>query len=204
MEMTGVLHLYVNVYTSIKISQYVMINSNNNVLLELFNEFGNFGTIILNLLSIYLLWDKTNLFFYYIVGTFCDTILNLILKGLIQQPRPLEDTKSLNLALSHGRRFIFKDGIPYDLFGMPSGHAESALFSTVFVYFSLNKNNILYSYLFISLLIVLQRILYNHHTILQVIIGAIIGSSFGYFFYYLAVNKIKGHITERIDDFAPL
>ena len=202
MEMTGVLHLYVNVYTSIKISQYVMMN--NNVLLELFNEFGNFGTIILNLLSIYLLWDKRNLFFYYIIGTFCDTILNLVLKGLIQQPRPLEDIKSLNLALSHGRRFIFKDGTPYDLFGMPSGHAESVCFSTVFVYFSLRKNNILYTYLFISLLIILQRILYNHHTILQVIIGAIIGGSFGYFVYYLAVNKIKGHITERIDDFAPL
>ena len=34
---------------------------------ELFNEFGNFGPVILFFFSIYLLWNQDNLFFYYVI-----------------------------------------------------------------------------------------------------------------------------------------
>ena len=171
---------------------------------ELYNEFGNFGPVILFFLSIFLLWNNDNLFFYYIVGIFSNSILNLILKGLIQQPRPGEDITKFNLALTHGKRFLFKDGIPHDIFGMPSGHSQSSLFSTVFVYLSLRKNNLLYIYLTISLLTITQRVVYDYHTILQVIAGSLVGASFGYFVYYLAREKIKGHITEKLDDYGPI
>ena len=117
-----------------------------NILSDLFNEFGTYGPIIQFFLSTYLLWDSHNLFFYYVIGIFINTILNLILKGLLQQPRPLDDARTFNLALTHGKLFMFKNGIPYDIFGMPSGHAQASLFSTVFVYFSLEKKNILYIY----------------------------------------------------------
>jgi membrane-associated phospholipid phosphatase len=171
---------------------------------ELYNEFGNFGPVILFFLSIFLLWNNDNLFFYYIVGIFSNSILNLILKGLIQQPRPGEDITKFNLALTHGKRFLFKDGIPHDIFGMPSGHSQSVLFSTVFVYLSLRKNKLLYIYLIISLLTITQRVVYDYHTILQVIAGSLVGGSFGYFVYYLAREKIKGHITEKLDDYGPI
>ena len=138
------------------------------------------------------------------VGVFSNAVLNLVLKGLIQHPRPSEDIKQFNLALSHGKRFLFKDGMPHDIFGMPSGHSQSALFSTVYIYMSLRKTNILYVYLFISFLTIVQRVAYNYHTVLQVIVGAIVGGSFGYFVYYLAREKIKGHITEKKDDFGPI
>jgi len=174
------------------------------MLLELFNQFGNYGPIILNFISMYLLWNKNNLFFYYTIGLFCDIILNLILKGIIQQPRPTDDPKTLNLALTHGKHFLFNNGIPYDIFGMPSGHSQNVLFSTVFVFLSLRRKNILYVYLFISLLIISQRVVYNYHTLLQVIVGSIIGALFGYFVYYLARQKIKGSITEKLDDFGPI
>ena len=174
------------------------------MLLELFDEFGKFGPLILIFLSMYLLWDSNNLFFYYIVGIFSDSILNLILKGTLQQPRPSEDIKQFNLALSHGKRFLFKDGIPHDIFGMPSGHSQSSLFSTVYIYMCLKKTNILYVYLLISFITVMQRVYFNYHTVLQVIAGAIVGGGFGYFVYYLAKEKIKGHITEKKDDFGPI
>ena len=199
MEMIGVFLLYVNVCINIKISLYFM-----EMLSELFNEFGSFGPIILIFLSMYLLWNKNNLFFYYTVGVFIDNILNLILKGIFLQPRPNIDKREFDLAMKHGNRFIFKDGMPYDLFGMPSGHSQSSLFSTVFVYLSLRKNNIGYTYLAISLLTMLQRVLYNHHTILQVCVGATIGSITGYLFYYIANEKIKGQIREKPDDFGPI
>lgn len=197
--MIGALHLYANVCINIKISPYFM-----EMLSNLFNEIGSLGPIILNFLSMYLLWNKNNLFFYYIVGAFIDAILNLILKGLFQQPRPTIDQKSFDLALKYGKRFLFKDGMPYDMFGMPSGHSQSSFFSTVFIYLSLKKNNITYIYLAISLLTMLQRVVYNHHTVLQVIVGGLIGSAVGYLFYYLSSEKVKGLIREKLDDFGPI
>ena len=199
MEMIGVLHLFANACINIKISLYFM-----EMLSELFNECGAYGPIILIFLSMYLLWNKHNLFFYYTVGVFIDNIFNLILKGIFLQPRPTVDIKVFDLALKHGKRFIFKDGMPYDLFGMPSGHSQSSFFSTVFIYLSLKKNNIAYTYLFISLLTMLQRILCNHHSVLQVFAGSIIGCCTGYLFYYIANEKVKGQIREKPDDFGPI
>lgn len=208
MELIGVVRLNVNVYINIKIFHIISyINISlyyMKLLVEVFNNFGRYGHIILLLLSMYLLWKKENLFFYYSVGFFTDSLLNLILKGCFQYPRPCEDINTFNLALSHGKRFIFKNGMPHDIFGMPSGHAESVMFSTVFIYFALRKKNILYLYLFLSLLTLCQRVIYNHHTALQVIAGAIVGALFGYFVYFLSGEKIKGHITEKLDDFGPI
>ena len=171
---------------------------------DLFNEFGTFGPIILIFLSMYLLWNNDNLFFYYMVGVFSNAVLNLVLKGLIQHPRPSEDIKQFNLALSHGKRFLFKDGMPHDIFGMPSGHSQSALFSTVYIYMSLRKTNILYVYLFISFLTIVQRVAYNYHTVLQVIIGSIVGIVFSYFIYYLAKKQITGLLIKKKDDDGPI
>ena len=173
---------------------------------KLFNEFGTYGPIILIFLSMYLLWNKQNLFFYYTVGIFVDAVLNLILKAFFLQPRPSVDEKTFDLALRHGKRFLFKDGIPYDIFGMPSGHSQSAFFSTTFIYLALRKNDnpMFYTYLVISLLIMIQRVMYNHHTIFQVCVGASVGSCVGYLFYYIASQKIKGQIREKVDDFGPI
>jgi len=172
--------------------------------MNLFNKIGGNGPIILNFLSIYLLRDKNNLLFYYIIGAFVNAILNLILKGIFQQPRPSEDYDKFNLALKNGKRFIFKNGVPLDVFGMPSGHAQAALYSTVFIYLALQKTNILYLYLLFSLLIITQRVIYNHHTVFQVIVGAFIGALFGYFVFSLVEKKIKNRIREKPDDFGTI
>lgn len=197
--MIGVLLLFVNVYINIKIYYYFM-----TIFMNLFDEFGAYGPLFLVIYSLYLLWDKHNYFFYYIVGVFINAILNLILKGIIQQPRPMEDTKMFNLALTNGKRFIFKNGLPYDIFGMPSGHAQTCIFSTTFIYLVLRQKNILSVYFIVSLITFLQRITFNHHTYLQVFVGSIVGFGFAYFMYSFAKEKIKGNIKEKPDDFGPL
>jgi len=199
MAATGVLPLFASVCINIKISPYVM-----DVLTDLFHEVETFGPVILGVLPIYLLWNKKNLFFYYIIGFLISALVNLVLKGLLQMPRPTEDASRFNLALTHGRRFIFKSGLPFDIFGMPSGHAQMVFYSTTFVYLSLRNPNILYFYLFISLLTISQRVAFNYHTPLQVIVGALVGVGMGYLVYYLAKNKIVGRITEKLDDFASI
>jgi len=169
----------------------------------LFEKIGEFGPIILLIYSSYLLWNKANLYFYYNIGIFLNAILNLVLKGIIQQARPCEDIKLFNLALKNGRRFVFKDGVPHDIFGMPSGHAEACLFSTIYVYLSLKNKNILYIYLILSLITMVQRVAYNQHTVLQVVVGAVVGLLFGYFVFYLSQQKLKGIIRTKPDDLAP-
>ena len=175
-----------------------------SILLNLFNQLGSYGPIILIFLSMFILWNSHNLFFYYIVGIFLNLIINLIIKAIIQQPRPSENIKNFHLALTHGKRFVFKDGIPFNIFGMPSGHAQTSFFSAIFIFLSTKKLNLLYIYLLFSLLIMIQRVYFNYHTILQVIVGAIVGSSFAYFVNYLAREKIKGHIREKKDDYGPI
>lgn len=172
--------------------------------MNILNEIGAYGPIILIFLSWYFLWNNNNLFFYYTIGVFVNSIINLILKSIIQDPRPIFDKKNIKLASTHTKEQFYSTGIPFDIFGMPSGHAQSTLFSTVFIYLSLNHKNIMYLYLFISLLSCYQRVSYNYHSILQIIVGAIVGFGFGYFVYQLAREKIKGKIREKPDDCAPI
>ncbi len=167
-------------------------------------ELGVYGPIILILFTWYLLWNNNNLFFYYTVGIFTNSIINLILKGILQMPRPLFDSKNVKLATMHTKEQFYSNGIPFNIFGMPSGHAQSSFFSTVFIYLSTKHNNNVYLYLASTLLTCYQRYSSNYHSLLQLIVGAIIGSAFGYFVYQLAMDKIKGRIRERPDDNAPI
>lgn len=89
---------------------------------------GKFAPLILLFYSFFLLWHKENLFFYYTIGIFMNAVLNLVLKGIIQQPRPIDDPKLFKLALTHVKPHVFKTSIPFNIYGMPSGHAQSSLF----------------------------------------------------------------------------
>jgi len=172
--------------------------------MDIYYNVGSYGPFFLLLLSIYLLWNEHNLFFYYLVGIVIDSLLNNILKGIIMQPRPCFDTRQVQLALKNNKRFLYKDGLPYDLFGMPSGHASGVIFSTLFVYFALRKTNWLYVYLVISFIVISERVVYNHHTISQVVVGSFLGVLLAYGMFELAQRKMKGRIREKPDDFGPL
>jgi membrane-associated phospholipid phosphatase len=168
------------------------------------HNFGKSGPFVLFVYSVYLLWNKSNLLYYYICGIFLDAILNLVLKGIIKEPRPSEDPKLFNVALKHSIRFKFIDGYPYDVFGMPSGHAQSSFFSTVFIYLALKDIKITILYLIVSLLTMYQRVLFNSHTVLQVLAGALVGILFGGFIHLMARQKIMGKLRAKKDDNGPI
>ena len=175
-------------------------------IITILDEIGEKGPLILMITSIFLLWSRKNQLIYCIIGTCANFLLNIFLKGVFQHPRPSDhtDTKLFQLALKNGQRFIFKNGIPYDIFGMPSGHAQACLFYTVFVFMCLRQYNILIVYLLISLLTAYQRVKHSHHTILQVFAGSIVGICVGYVTYILTNNNIKGFIKKKTDDNAPI
>jgi membrane-associated phospholipid phosphatase len=163
---------------------------------------GKYAPTILFLTSIYLLWDKNTALFYYTFGFFINMLLNLGVKGVLKEPRPDIDETNFKLLLTHGQRFIIKNGLPYDIFGMPSGHTQSCFFSTIYIYLTIQNYRMLLIYLLLCLSTIYQRIAYNHHTLLQVIMGGTVGAFFGYITFYLYSQSLKGKIDERSDDYA--
>jgi membrane-associated phospholipid phosphatase len=173
-------------------------------MIDLIKTIGQNGPIILLITTIFYLRNKTNLLFYYILFFVISLFLNLILKGIIQEPRPSIDTKTFNLMMKNKERYVNKHGIPYDIFGMPSGHSQSVLMSTIFIYLSLHDIKITLLYLIISIITITQRVVDKHHTVLQVIIGSIIGCVIGYIAFFMSHKNIEGKKTAKKDDYGPI
>ena len=121
------------------------------ILSNLFYQIGQNGPLILFAFSIFLLRYKPNLLFYYILFFILGEIFNTFIKGIIQQPRPSIDKKTFDLMMKNKERYINKNGFPYDIFGMPSGHSQLVFYSTIFIYLSLNNVKITMIFLFLWL-----------------------------------------------------
>jgi hypothetical protein len=159
---------------------------------------GYLGPFILLIITVLLLRNKSVLLTYYIIGYALNVGLNVILKGLFQQPRPSEDLRIFNASIAHGKRLGF------DVYGMPSGHAQGAFYSFGFICFALGNPIITMTYLAIALNTAYQRVKYKNHTIMQVICGGIIGTIMGSIFYFFSAKKITGLLKYKKDDNAPL
>lgn len=171
--------------------------------LDMFNKFGIYGGMIVFFLSVYLLRNHSNLLFFYMIGIFINTLLVVFLKGIIQEPRPFISSRDFELAMKNNKKYMFKDGLPYGLFGMPSGHSSTVMFSTVFVYLALREKKWLYVYLLISAIVISQRVSYRHHTVAQVVVGSGLGALVAYVFYIFTEKRLKGIIREKKDDNGP-
>jgi len=175
-----------------------------DILSLVITKLGNTGPVILFIIANFLLWNKSTMWFYYNIGFLFNAILNTVIKGILKFPRPSEDPKEFNLAIKNGHHFIFKNGIPHDIFGMPSGHSQAVFFTTFFIYLALKKYKItLYFFLF-SLLVIYQRVKDNYHTPLQVLCGSIAGALFAYLIYFFAQQSLKGVVREKPDDNGPI
>lgn len=166
------------------------------------DKVGSYGALILLIKNAISLYHKPIYFGFYVLGAVIDIIINIFLKGIIQQPRPGIDLKFYNASNTYLRRFIMKDGLPYDLYGMPSGHLQSVFYATTYDLFVFKDKRHLCFDLVICLITLYQRIAYNHHTLIQTIIGALVGIINGYIFYKLATKKIIGNLKQKNDDYA--
>jgi membrane-associated phospholipid phosphatase len=165
---------------------------------------GEFGPFLLFIISMLLLRNKNKLFTYYVYGFFLNAMFNLLLKGIIKQPRPLHDPNVLKarVELNNSNRFVYV--VPVETFGMPSGHAQSALYSTCFILLSLRDVKITLFFLLVCVLTMFQRVHQYFHTVIQVVVGTIIGIIFGFVVYYMANSHIVGKLFPRADDNAPI
>ncbi len=156
---------------------------------------GHLGPYGFGILSIYLLRNKDTLLFCYILGNTANIVMNFILKNIIRQPRPkpIKDIDEDNSSIIQQLREI-------DVYGMPSGHSQSAAFSTMFIYLALNQTNLLLLYLVVSGITLWQRVHYKFHTVMQVLVGAVVGTGIAYCTFYLSQKILVGDLSTREDD----
>ena len=155
---------------------------------------GYYGPYLLFISSLFLLYKKTNYLIVYIVGFILDSLLNFLIKGIVKQPRPKGDYDVFKPNEKHSAR------ISTDIYGMPSGHSQHALYSVVFIHLVLKNTNITLLYILISLATLYQRVKYRNHYIIQVIVGGIIGSILAYYMYMYADKKIVGKLLPKKED----
>lgn len=131
-----------------------------------------------------------------------DEVLNKILKRIIKDPRPLER----------------KDA--YGKWGMPSSHAQFMGFFTAYLvlFICLRQKNtyrtavgragmkLLVSMLaVVNIVVCLSRVYLSYHTLLQVLVGQLIGISLGSLMFFVVVHLIAPHfptiVSWKISEF---
>jgi membrane-associated phospholipid phosphatase len=145
--------------------------------MDILKHIGNYGSDILLVTTILLLANKPYLLSIYIIGYVINMNLNKLLKQVIRDPKPIQNNE-------------YK-------YRMPSGHSQCTIYSVVFIYFILFHSSYktlksfkLKAIVFLFYLLILFNtinccLLYNYHTISQVIIGTIVGGIVGWFIYKL-------------------
>jgi len=182
------------------------------MLLELINIVGNYGPILLIIVALWILYfieGNRTYTYYFIVGIIINTILNLILKGAIQQPRP-DDMAHPGAFQKRVRNILStRHGLPFNLFGMPSGHAQAVMYVLTFLWAAVwrwkNSGWLLKGVLLlIGVIVMAQRVEWGHHTIFQVVVGTIVGCIIGLWAYWMGGGKLqsggKGGLSKRPDD----
>ena len=154
-----------------------------NIVLYNIAEYSHF---ILIVISLFLLWNNKTLFYYYIIGVSLNEIINMLLKFLIKQDRPNNDKANDDKANDDKNKLLSSNVQKY---GMPSGHAQSVSFSTMFIYLSLHNIYLTSIFIIISFIAIFQRVYLNFHTLEQVIVGILVGSFLAYLFYKLALKN---------------
>lgn len=174
------------------------MNNVATLVVKILDYLGYLGPLILLVSTIFFIKKKDTLLTYYIFGYGINIIVNILLKVLIKQPRPSEDINVFNASIAQGRR------VEFDVYGMPSAHAQNVFYSTAFISFALKSPAISLVYLLISINTGRQRIKYKNHTLLQVVCGAGVGLITGYITYLFGMKNLIGLLKYKKDDNAPI
>lgn len=151
---------------------------------QFYNKLGQYGPEGIFLFTCIVLHKYPTYCFLYILGFVFNMILNVILKQGFQHPRPSENKVLFEYDQRHGH------WIDYNRLGMPSGHAQTMWFTTLYVFFVLKNTNISLFCLSWTLLTCLQRISFHFHTAFQVLMGSFFGILFSYFLFCYTQKRI--------------
>jgi membrane-associated phospholipid phosphatase len=146
---------------------------------------GFYGPYILFIISLYFLLSKEIYLVVFVIGFISNTLLNIVLKYIIREPRPNKDIHQFNAMIHQNKP------IPFSWYGMPSGHTQMSFYSTIYMY-NITKNlYILVFFSLMSIITIIQRIYYKKHSLTQCFVGSIVGSFVGYIFYVFAAAYLS-------------
>ena len=74
---------------------------------------------------------------------------------------------------------------------MPSGHAQSSMFSLTYLYLVKQSPSWLLIELFIAILTLYQRWNYRRHTIQQLFVGSVVGIVFAYISFVISKRYLR-------------
>jgi membrane-associated phospholipid phosphatase len=131
------------------------------------------------IVSYFLYYQKFFWIFPYVFLYVINTGIIIWLQKIWKDPRP-----------TNGIQFMDDEFHNKDAYGMPSGHTQTIFFSLVFFYMITRSIYWLIIMCFIAGCTISQRLIYRKHTILQIIVGGILGSLYGYY-AYLFINDYK-------------
>jgi membrane-associated phospholipid phosphatase len=133
-----------------------------------FDHIGYYGPIILLIVTIMLMIARTKVLTLYIIFFIINAYLNKAIKLLIREPRPFG-----NILFNHSEN---TEGS--EQYGMPSGHAQSVAFTTMFLYLFTKPTDayLTMGAVFIGAITLYQRYKYKRHSISQLLAGTTVGA----------------------------
>lgn len=161
---------------------------------------GEYMYMIIPFLALFVLRNNLLLYYFYFLGFCMTAVSNFALKNMIQIRRPCINPHLFDLALEKGKHFVKRNGKRYHIYGMPSGHSQECGFTLVFLSLFLRDGWVSGFFFLITILTMYQRVLYEHHSIIQTLIGVTLGAICGIGMHYYAVKYIEGNLSEKQDD----
>jgi membrane-associated phospholipid phosphatase len=152
---------------------------------NIIDTIGYNGPNIMIFICLYELWNQPVYYWGFVILTIINIFFNKFLKLCIREPRPIKITRDHFTELD---KLVMADA---EYYGMPSGHAQSITFSIFYLYLVRGSIFWLYVGLFLFLITLYQRWVSKKHSIQQLIIGSIVGSTFGYVSYSCLKNMCK-------------
>lgn len=169
----------------------------NDFLLLARDWMGANAPLFLFFTSVWLLYHWPRALWFFLAGSTVNVCSNLLLKGIIQQPRPDKDQRVLEIAISQGERFSV------DKYGMPSGHAQYCGFALAFIYLSLQRPLVSVAYWILTLVTLYQRYAYHNHTLLQIAVGFGLGLGLGALFEHMSQKAAETGWQPRAEEHNP-
>ena len=165
--------------------------------MKIIDEIGYYGPLLLGITTLILLRSRPTWLVSYIFGYTLNILSILILKLFFRHPRPNQDLSQFYAKENKGF-------VQYSAYGMPSGHAQSIIFSTVYIFFATKNLWLTLFYIIISCITVYHRLKYNSHNVLQICVGLLLGSFMSWITYFYVKRTIPGILRGKPDDNGPL
>jgi membrane-associated phospholipid phosphatase len=126
----------------------------------------------------------------FVVGYLGCFLINLALKRVWLQPRPSTDLAFFKVSLSREKNRNNPVWI-MNYCGMPSGHAQFAGFALVYVILSTHSWSIWSFMALLTMVTCVHRVVTQAHTVLQVMVGLLIGMVWGWICYTTMMRFLK-------------